>query len=614
MVKPLVLIFAIAVHSCAAAAAPMSVHLMTALPSPQPVGTPIGLITHVDEAAKGTLVYRYSVGTPGGPSHIIRDYSQQRDFAWMPALYEHDVTLRVTVRNNETKETAQDQQSFRIVSRIRNASSLVTPTFNPLIALFSSPPCPEGSKFRVAFQPEGGGDLNHTPLTPCVASRSNNVYVAGMRPDSEYRLRGEVVNGSDVAAGAWLPFHSGILDGDFPPVSIPVPRASGSRPPEPVLVLSIASAGGLKRPIATDLDGNIIWYLSSPQFLTRMLPGGRLMALSEGTNAGNEMRRLQILREMDLAGNSLRETNIVRVAEQLENRGIHSDCKKGGKECVSGFHHEAIRLPDGHTLVVAGLERILPAGTQGSKEPVDVLGDLVIDLDEDFQVKAVWNSFDHVDLKRASLEDAKCKEGPGAGGCPPIFLAAQANGWLHSNSLNYIPSTGDFLVSMPEQDWVLKIDWRNGKGSGKVLWRLGEGGDFAAKTSDPRPWFSYQHDAGFEPVGSDLLTILDDGHVRHKKDPKANTRGQVWKLDEQAHTATLLHNADLGVYAVAVGSAQALKDGGYSFECGFINPASVYSRAVETSPEGKVVYAQQVEGLIVYRSFRVADLYSAPTK
>ena len=28
----------------------------------------------------------------------------------------------------------------------------------------------------------------------------------------------------------------------------------------------------------------------------------------------------------------------------------------------------------------------MPAGTQGSKEPVDVLGDIVIDLDEEFQV------------------------------------------------------------------------------------------------------------------------------------------------------------------------------------------------------------------------------------
>ena len=171
-----------------------------------------------------------------------------------------------------------------------------------------------------------------------------------------------------------------------------------------------------------------------------------------------------------------------RVAEQLESRGIHSDCKKGGKECVSGFHHDAILLPNGHVLAIAGLERMMPAGTQGSKGPVDVLGDIVVELDDQFQVAGMWNNFDHLDINRESLQDAKCKEGRGGGGCPPIFLAAEANGWTHSNSLNYIPSTGDFLVSMPEQDWVIKVDYKNGKGSGKVLWRLGKDGDFTAKS------------------------------------------------------------------------------------------------------------------------------------
>jgi hypothetical protein len=466
----------------------------------------------------------------------------------------------------------------------------------------------------VAFQRQadkGDKGLSHTASETCRGSRSGNAYVAGMLPDSDYRLRAEVANGNDVKPGTWMPFHTGLLDGDFPPVSIAVPRAGGSAVSEPVLIHS-----STPRPFATDMDGNVIWYLRSPEFLTRVLPGGRLLVLSEGANSANDMKRSQILREMDLAGNIMHETNISRVAEQLESRGIHSDCKKDAKECVSGFHHEAIRLPNGHTLAIAGLERMFPAGTQDAKEPVDILGDLVIDLDEDFQVAAVWNSFDHVDLKRKALADAKCRGGTGGGGCPPIFLAAQANGWLHSNSLNYIPATGDFLISMPEQNWVLKIDWRNGKGTGKILWRLGEGGDFTAKTTDPSPWFSYQHDAGFEPVGSNLVSVLDDGHERKKKDPKANNRGQVWKLDEETHTATLVYNADLGVYANALGSAQSLKNGGYTFEAGTIsiNRASPFSRAVETSADGNVVYAQQVEGRSVYRSFRVADMYSAPVK
>src|SRR5581483_1191845 len=368
----------------------------------------------------------------------------------------------------------------------------------------------------------------------------------------------------------------------------------------------------------TDLDGRVVWYLSSTDFLTRVLPGGHFLVLATAPNSVNSIQRMQVLRELDLAGNSIRETNIGRVAEQLERFGIHSDCKKGGKECVSGFHHEAIRLPNGHTLAVAGLERMMPAGTQGSKEPVDVLGDIVVDLDEEFQVAGMWNGFDHLDIKRASLEDAKCKEGAGSGGCPAIFLAAQANGWTHSNSLNYIPSSGDFLISMPEQNWVLKIDWKDGKGTGNILWRLGENGDFKAIADDPQPWFSYQHDAGFEPVGSNILSILDDGHERFKKNPKVNTSGQVWKLDEEARTVPLLHNADLGVYAVAVGSAQTLKNGGHTFEAGFIprqgSDPSVYGRTVETDADGKVAFAMDVQGIVVYRSFRVDDMYSAPVK
>ncbi len=614
MKKSLLSVIAITGLCYGATAAPLAVRLLTSLPSPQAVGSPIGLVPRIENSAAGMHVFRYSISVDGRPFRIVRDFSQQTDFVWNPVLYEHDANLRVTVRNNKTKDIANAEIPFRIIARVKGSIVAVTSTSNPLIALLSAPPCPEGSQFRAGFRRQGEEAVSRTASQPCSGSRSNNVYVAGMRADTGFQIRSEVVNAGKVKPGSWIPFRTGLLDGDFPAVSIPVPRASGSTAADPVLIHSISSLGAGKRPMATDMDGNVIWYMRNADFLTRVLPGGRFLVLAEGANAANDMRRLQVVREVDLAGHVIRETNISRVAEQLEDRGIHSDCKKDGKECVSGFHHEAIRVPNGHTLVIAGLERMFPAGTQGAKEPVDILGDLVIDLDEDFQVAAVWNSFDHFDLKRASLGDEKCQGGAGRGGCAPIFLAAQANGWLHSNTLNYIPSTGDFLISMPEQNWVLKIDWRNGKGTGKILWRLGEGGDFTAKSDDPDPWFSFQHDPGFEPAGSNLLSILDDGHTRFKKDPKAHNRGQVWKLDEQAHTATLVHNADLGVYAIAVGSAQTLSNGGHTFEAGFIDLAAPYGRAVETSPEGKVVYAQQVDGTIVYRSFRVPDLYTAPVK
>jgi arylsulfate sulfotransferase len=589
------------------------VRLVPNLPSPQPVGTSVGFSPRMENVAKGMMVFRYAVSTDGAPFRIVRDFSQRRDFTWTPALHEHTAAIRVTARNNDTKETAEAETRFQIVSRVKGASPVVTPTPNPLIALFSAPPCAEGSRFRVAFRRQNEESLMRTPAQPCRASLSNNVLVAGMRADSEYRMRSEVISAQGEKRSEWLGFRTGILDGDFAPVTVAVPRVPGSAVSEPVVIFSAAGPG--RRPFATDLEGRVLWYLRASDSLTRVLPGGRFLVLAEGQNSANSIRRQQLLQELDLAGNVLRETNVSRVAEQLEPRGIKSDCRKGGQECVSSFHHDAVRMPNGHTLVVAGFERMMPAGTQGSKEPVDVLGDIIIELDEEFQVAGSWSAFDHLDIKRPSLRDAKCKEGPGGGGCAAIFLQAEANSWTHTNSVNYIPATGDYLLSMPEQNWVIKVDYKNGKGSGKILWRLGKDGDLIVKSDDPHPWFSFQHDPGFEPIGSNFMTVLDNGRSRQADDDKAETRGQMWEIDDDKRTATLVHNAKLQVYSPAVGSAQRLKNGGFNFEAGYIDVAtSPRGRTVETDRDGKVVFALDVDGLPVYRSFRVDDMYSAPAK
>lgn len=607
----LVLPLLIAAVSVCVAETPLAVTLQSTLPSPQPVGTPIGLTalpSVVGPAFRDTFVFQYSVSVNGGPFRIVHDYSQQFAFAWTPDLFEQNVTIRVKVRDDDAKTSAQAEMPFQFVSRIKGKASVVTPTSHPLVALFSAPACPQGSQFRVAFHADGEEAITRTPSQPCRGSVSSNAYVAGMRPDTEYKIRSEVTSGGKVTPSDYLPFHTGMLDGNFPPVEIVIPDASkdGS---EPVIIHSAASIGGGVRPFATDLQGRLIWYLRSDDFVTRVIPGGRFLVLADGQNSVNNTHEEQVLKEIDLAGNVIRETNIGRVAEQLESHGIHSDCQKNGRECVSGFHHEAIRLSNGHTLIIAGIERMMPTGTQGSKMPVDVLGDLIIDLDEDFQVAAVWNGFDHLDLKRKSLYDSKCRTG--AGGCPAVLLADEANGWTHTNSISYIPSSGDLIISQPEQNWILKIDWKDGKGSGKVLWKLGKDGDFKADSKDPNPWFAYQHDAGFEPVGSNLLSLVDDGDTSGK-DAKAVVRGQVWKIDEDNHVATLVYNAPLGVHTFCCGSIQALKHGGYSSVAGASMP--LRGRTAETDKDGKVVRAMDIVGNIDYRSFRVDDMYSAPSK
>jgi arylsulfate sulfotransferase len=125
-------------------------------------------------------------------------------------------------------------------------------------------------------------------------------------------------------------------------------------------------------------------------------------------------------------------------------------------------------------------------------------------------------------------------------------LATLANDWLHANSLNYLPDSGNVLMSIRHQDWVVKIDYANGKGSGNVLWKLGQGGDFAIQSRDPYPWFSHQHDSQLDPATGTFLAF-DNGNTRvAMTGGVGNSRGYVLQLDEANLTATPVMLADLG--------------------------------------------------------------------
>ena len=181
--------------------------------------------------------------------------------------------------------------------------------------------------------------------------------------------------------------------------------------------------------------------------------------------------------------------------------------------------------------------------------------------------------------------------------------------------MSYSRADGNLTVSLPEQDWVIKVDYQDGKGSGKVLWRLGEGGDLKLESTEKFPWFSYEHDAGFEPPGSDTLLLLDNGQTRQKKDPTAHTRGQYWKIDEKARTAKLIMSADLGAYSPFVGSAQRLSNGNFHFNTGaLLIDVGFGARSIEVTPAGKVIYSLETTGAAVYRSNRVMDLYTPPVR
>lgn len=597
------------------AAAP-TVQIFAERPSPQPVGTVIGITAQAKDEGEPQkylqlMRYRFSAAGEDGTFHILRDFSRSSDFAWMPELYEHEARVKVTVLNTKTKETAEAELPFRITPRGAGAVH----TSHPLVALFTAPACPDGSQFRVAFERQGDSTSHRTGLTPCRASKTSNLYVAGMRADSDYTLHSEVVTGEKVKTGPPVPFHTGLVDEPFGRFTVAVPSGEGASRADP-FVLFFAPGRPHLATMATDTDGNLVWYLPSDRTAVRLLPGGRFLALGSG-----QQTTISVL---DLLGHTLRETNMPRIAEQVETMtGIKSICKPNGQQCVAGFHHDAIGLPNGHILAIGSLEKVIPTGAQGSDDPVDIQATMIFDLDEDMQLKWVWNAFDHLDLKRKAKGDSHCGGPNGGLACAPTFLTQRANDWLHGNAVSYTREDGNLTLSMPEQDWIVKIDYDHGKGSGKVLWTLGQDGDFKVESSEPKPWFSYQHDAAFEPAGSNMLVLLDNGQRRvvkekdkdgKEKDKDPDSRGQVWKIDEKAKTATLVTNANLGVYAPVMGSAQRLSNGNYSFTVNFNKDGSFGSKAIEVTPNGKIVYLLDAPGTPNYRSNRVADLYTPPNR
>ena len=215
----------------------------------------------------------------------------------------------------------------------------------------------------------------------------------------------------------------------------------------------------------------------------------------------------------------------------------------------------------------------------------------------------------------------------GGGGCPDFNLNfSQANDWLHTNAAQFTRD-GNIILSQRAQDFVIKVNYQNGQGDGKILWRMGAYGDFTMLNpthgcGDPNvfPWFTHQHDSAFQAQGSvsqlgqGIMTIFDDGNTRSSQcGGGQNSRGMVLLVNEPKRTVYVSALSDLGALSGALGSADFLPatDGIYaSYGNGALgDPNNQAARSTEVNFAGKIVYELQVDSW-VYRSYRMPNLYT----
>ena len=184
------------------------------------------------------------------------------------------------------------------------------------------------------------------------------------------------------------------------------------------------------------------------------------------------------------------------------------------------------------------------------------------------------------------------------------------------------------IWSSRNQDWVVKMDYQNGTGTGNILWRMGNGGDFAINSTDSWPWFSGQHDASFQNNGAGPFACFDNGNTRISAPPlglgspgcepsDCNSRGMALTVDEATMTATPVLSVDLGVFSISGGIADLQADGNYFFGAVdvLVNLETEASYGIEILPTSGTTVGTQVfnlEDTEGYREWQMSSLYLPP--
>jgi arylsulfate sulfotransferase len=345
--------------------------------------------------------------------------------------------------------------------------------------------------------------------------------------------------------------------------------------------------------LALDPAGNVIWYydydsaLGLPQPI-KLLPNGHMLAV---LGAGSGFTGT--LREFDLAGNIVRQFNQNDLAQFLSNAGYDLS--------VDAIDHDLLWFPNGHLLLLATTHKVFH-DLPGYPGDTTVLGNIVVEVDQNNNVVWVWNAFDHLDVNRHPM------------GFPD---------WTHGNSLFYTADDGNLLISLRHQSWVLKIDYRNGLGSGDVLWKLGYQGDFDLGSGAPANWFYAQHYANIvspNGTGDVKLALFDNGNNRVLDDggttcnspgaPPCYSRGVIFEVNENARTANVAWAYTLP-YSFWGGVTQVLPNTDVFVDetTPADNPTGARVLEFTQDPNPQLVWQLDVNGQNSYRTIHLPSLY-----
>ena len=479
-----------------------------------------------------------------------------------------------------------------------NANTLVAAkrrvfaTKNPLVARYAIQ-LNAGEAAEVEFGPTTSYGLRTWKQSAPDGGGIVNFLVAGMRASTLYHMRAAVQTTDGTSyKDADQVFRTGAVPAAWLP-SVSVERTNEEMPSGGVQLLSMNGESPKLEAVAYDPRGNLVWYYdfdageaSDWPYPIKLLPNGHMMILTGGADDD--------LREIDLAGNVIWKLPYLELNQRLRTRALTMK--------VSGFSHDFVALPNGHTIVIATVQ--LPfTNLPGYPGTILVGGDALIDLDADGEPVWEWSSFDHLDINRHPF------------GLPD---------WTHANALVYSPDDGNIILSLRNQSWVIKIDYRDGQGTGDILWRLGASGDFTLTNGEVADWNYGQHyPAIVSPNSTGIfeLSLFDNGTNRPidaagdtckiSTTPACYSRPVVFQVNETAKTATIEWQYPLPTYSMCCGNLDLLANGNFEYDIAAAERAPQFSAVQEVTyaSDPQLVWRMIVQGQLAYRATRLPSLY-----
>ncbi len=487
------------------------------------------------------------------------------------------------------------------------SAGTVASTNNPQVALYTVN-LPFPGSVTVSF----GTDTTYGRKTwtqTSTAAGPVSILVAGMLGKTLYHMQAAVQFANGLATtDADHTFTTG-APLITPPLSVATtPGQTPAAGVEQLTFITAPSPGDPFGVVVTDLQGNTLWTYAAPADNggysiqgAKMLPNGHYL-LSIGppndylvTGAAVPTNSVAAIREIDLAGNIIHEISTTDLTNALTAAGYNLQ--------LLTFHHDVTPLPNGHWLVLSNTVRPF-TDLPGYPGVTNVVADVVIDLDTNRQPVWVWNEFDHLDVNRHPMA------------FPDL---------THTNAVVYSPTDHNIIVSMRHQNWVVKVDYNDGAGTGNILWHLGEGGDFTLKNGvDPTDWNYAQHYPSlFTPTSAGVfsLGLMDNGNDRAF--PTGVVCGStgapvcqyttipVFQIDETAKTATLTFHQILpaNLYSFFGGNTDLLSNGNIEYD--LAGTSATDSDIFEVTPTStpQTVWHMHTTGYQAYRGYRIPSLY-----